>query len=113
MEYITESQFLLSILVLAVGWLLKLGSTKLIKQKAIKKDIDKRYLINSSRNAINLILVILLFVIWSDDLQRFALSIAAFVVAIVLATKEVIQCLIGFIYLSIHWGPSIHLKWVQ
>ncbi|MFB1000124.1 MAG: mechanosensitive ion channel family protein, partial [Colwellia sp.] len=39
------------------------------------------------------------FNLWSDELQKFAFSIAAFIVAIVLATREFIQCFIGFLYL--------------
>jgi small-conductance mechanosensitive channel len=40
-----------------------------------------------------------LFSLWAEEMQTFAFSIAAFSVAIVLATREFIQCVIGFFYL--------------
>ena len=36
--------------------------------------------------------------VWSSEIQTLAISIAAFMVAIVLATREFIQCFMGFIY---------------
>ena len=53
---------------------------------------------NSIKNLINLFVVISLIIIWLYELQFVALSIAAFVVALVIATKEVIQCFIGTLY---------------
>jgi small-conductance mechanosensitive channel len=44
--------------------------------------------------------VIAIFYVWNAELQKFALSIAVFVVAIVLATREYIQCFIGFLYVT-------------
>ncbi|WP_448211903.1 mechanosensitive ion channel family protein [Colwellia sp. MEBiC06753] len=100
MEFITSNKLIVSILLLLLIVPLKLLAVRVIKRKYAKKGEDKRYLINNLRNLINVITVIMLFVIWSTELQRFAFSIAAFIVAIVLATKEIIQCIIGFIYLS-------------
>jgi len=39
-----------------------------------------------------------LMMVWSSEIQTLAISIAAFMVAIVLATREFIQCFMGFIY---------------
>jgi small-conductance mechanosensitive channel len=50
-------------------------------------------------NIVNFGLLILIFYIWSDEIQKFAFSIAAFTVAIVLATREFILCFIGFVYI--------------
>lgn len=50
-------------------------------------------------NIFTLLIIVFIFNIWSDEIQKFAFSIAAFIVAIVLATREFIQCLIGFIYI--------------
>lgn len=79
---------------------LKVAVANHLKKRALKKDIDNRYLINNTKNVINLSLIVVVIAIWTPEIQSFALSVAAFIVAIVLATKEIIQCFIGFIYLS-------------
>ncbi|TRY33026.1 mechanosensitive ion channel family protein [Aliiglaciecola sp. M165] len=71
----------------------------LIRSRAKKKRQDKRYLVSNVKNLLNFILIVLLLSIWINEIQNFALSIAAFAVAIVLATREFIQCIIGFFYL--------------
>lgn len=86
--------------------------TRLIKAKSSKQGSDRRYLINNTKNVINVLLIISLFALWGDELQQFALSIAAFIVAIVLATKEIIQCVVGFIYIS-STNPFRVGDWIQ
>ena len=70
-----------------------------MRSHAKSKGSDKLDLVNSIKNFINFILIVVLFGLWAGELQNFALSIAAFSVAIVLATREFIQCVIGFFYL--------------
>ncbi|MFC1236574.1 mechanosensitive ion channel family protein [Vibrio sp. F74] len=52
--------------------------------------------ISVARNLSNLGLVIGVAVVWLSELQNFAISVAAFTVAIVIATKELLQCFLGF-----------------
>ena len=52
--------------------------------------------ISVARNLSNLGLVIGIAVVWLSELQNFAISVAAFTVAIVIATKELLQCFLGF-----------------
>jgi len=105
-------QLTISFALILFGWLLKRLSVRCIKNRAIKNGLDRRYLVNNVRNFINLIILACLLALWSSELQRFALSIAAFIVAIVLATKEFIQCLIGFLYLTSS-APFRVGDWVQ
>lgn len=112
MEFSVNSKLIFTILLIVCMVVLKIATSGFLKKKYKKKGIDKRYLVNNVRNAFNLILLISLMVLWSNELQRFALSIAAFVVAIVLATKEIIQCFIGFIYLSTS-APFRIGDWIQ
>jgi small-conductance mechanosensitive channel len=68
--------------------------------KIIKKSTpDKRLQINIVNNIFTILMIVMVFNIWAEELQNFAFSIAAFIVAIVLATREFIQCFIGFFYL--------------
>lgn len=69
---------------------------RIINKKSI---LNKRLKINMVNNIFTILMIILLFNLWSEEIQKFAFSIAAFIVAIVLATREFIQCFIGFLYL--------------
>jgi len=100
MELITENKLIVSLLLFLCLISIKHVVCRFVKRRYKRKGLDKRYLVNNVRNIINLILFVLLIALWSSELQHFALSIAAFIVAIVLATKEIIQCIIGFVYIS-------------
>ncbi|GLX79793.1 mechanosensitive ion channel protein MscS [Thalassotalea insulae] len=90
------NKFFLSLLLITVFLLIKLLLVKAIKRKSKQ---DKRIKINMVNNLFTLLMIVIIFNIWSEEIQKFAISIAAFVVAIVLATREFIQCFIGFVYL--------------
>ena len=112
MDISSNIKLAITVFLIVVVIVLKVSTSNFLKKKYKRKGIDKRYLVNNIRNAMNLILVVFLMFIWSNELQRFALSIAAFIVAIVIATKEIIQCFIGFIYLSTS-SPFRIGDWVQ
>lgn len=100
MTEILSNRFFITIALIICAFFIKLFVSRRLRSYTAKTGKDKRYLINSSKNLINLLLATSVFILWIPEIQRFALSIAAFIVAIVLATKEIIQCFIGFIYLS-------------
>lgn len=112
MEFALNVKLAQSIGFIAIAIILKLTISRFLKNRYKQNGLDKRYLVNNIKNAINLMLLILLMFLWSNELQRFALSIAAFVVAIVIATKEIIQCFIGFVYLSTS-APFRIGDWIQ
>ncbi|MDV7103811.1 mechanosensitive ion channel family protein [Vibrio sp. TH_r3] len=83
--------------------------------------------ISVARNVSNLILVIGIAVVWLSELQNIAISVAAFTVAIVIATKELLQCFLGFfawmtnrpfrvgdwIQVNDHCGEVASVDWVK
>jgi len=112
MNIFLEHKLITSLLLIILSYPIKHYLSVWLKHRAQKTEEDYRYITNSIKNLANLILVILLFSLWGNELQKFALSIAAFVVAIVLATREYIQCLIGFLYVT-STRPFRVGDWVQ
>ncbi|MBA6287458.1 mechanosensitive ion channel family protein [Colwellia sp. MB3u-4] len=95
-EFLLQHKLLLTLLFIMAFYATKALIIKLIKRKSKK---SKRLKINMVNNIFTLLVIIFIFNIWSSEIQRFAFSIAAFIVAIVFATREFIQCFIGFIYI--------------
>ena len=112
MNILLEYKFLTSIVFVIFTLLLKHYLIIWIRFTAKKKQKEHRYLTNALKNIFNLAVLIILFYLWIPELQNFAISIAAFVVAIVLATREFIQCFIGFLYIT-STNPFRVGDWVQ
>lgn len=112
MNIFLEHKLITSLLLVVLSYPVKHYLAIWLKSRAKKKQLDHRYLINTLKNLLNLLVVVVIFALWSHELQRFALSIAAFVVAIVLATREYIQCFIGFLYVT-STRPFRIGDWVQ
>jgi small-conductance mechanosensitive channel len=104
-----NNKLVITTIFVSVFFIAKYLIVKLIK---IKSKQDKRTKINLVNNVFTILMIIAVFNIWSEEIQRFAFSIAAFIVAIVLATREFIQCFIGFLYL-ISSRPFRIGDWVQ
>ena len=98
-DLLVDHKLLSSFTFIVLAYFFKLLLVKAIRVRSKTKREDRRYLINLIKNLINLTVVVLFFIYWSAELQKFAFSVAAFVVAIVIATREFIQCIIGYIYI--------------
>lgn len=79
---------------LAARWLL----VRAVRGRAEILTDGQRYWTSMGRNLLNAAATIALFVIWSEELGEFALSIAAVAVALVVATKELLMCVGGAIW---------------
>lgn len=97
-NFVSEYKLAASIMLLIVLHFFKKGLLRLIKMRSSNKGEDRRNQINILEQLGNALIIILLMVVWSTEIQKLAISIAAFMVAIVLATREFIQCFMGFIY---------------
>ncbi|GAA5444519.1 hypothetical protein Misp06_02706 [Microbulbifer sp. NBRC 101763] len=97
LEHILDSKLFVTVCLVTTIMLLRGLLTLAIARSSWQK-ADKRRRINTVHNIGNLLLVVGLMVIWVSELRDFALSIAAFSVAIVLALREAVQCLVGGLY---------------
>lgn len=96
--YAAEYKLVSSLVVILLFILVKRGSLKVIESRSRRKGEDRRHLINILDQISNAVLIVFLMSLWSSEIQSLAISIAAFMVAIVFATREFIQCFTGFIY---------------
>tara|TARA_R100000900_G_scaffold127863_3_gene103202 strand:+ start:62979 stop:63953 length:975 start_codon:yes stop_codon:yes gene_type:complete len=74
--------------------LLRAATARFITRTVASHELRRRWLVNS-RNGLLLLLLLGLVMIWADELRALALSIVAIAVAFVVATKELILCVIG------------------
>lgn len=95
-EFVFNNKFIVTFLLVFLSFMVKQLILKIIERKSQQ---NKRLQINMVNNIFTILMIVILFNIWSEEIQKFAFSIAAFIVAIVLATREFIQCFIGFLYL--------------
>lgn len=97
-ESVIAHPILISFTVLSFTFFLKFSLKKYIKKRAKLNKKDSRNTINNIEHFISFAFISTLLLIWAAELQNFALSITAFAAAIVLATREFIQCFVGFLY---------------
>ncbi|RWU11525.1 mechanosensitive ion channel [Pseudidiomarina gelatinasegens] len=67
---------------------------KFIRKSVRSTDLRRRWFVHT-RNALLLLMVVGLMLIWAEELRTLALGIVAIAVAFVVATKELIMCLTG------------------
>ncbi|MDP3518362.1 MAG: mechanosensitive ion channel [Pseudohongiella sp.] len=67
---------------------------RFIRRSVAATELRRKWLVQS-RNGLLLLLMLGLILIWGEELRTLALSIVAIAVALVIATKELILCVIG------------------
>lgn len=96
--FASDNKIVTSAIIVILFLLLQRGVLKLIRLRSRRKGEDRRHTLNLLEQVSNGILFILLILVWGSEIQSLAISIAAFMVAIVIAMREFIQCFLGFIY---------------
>lgn len=97
------------IVVTLLGRFLFIG---MIRGKGLLLSDTRRRWISVIQNASILFLILGLVFIWSPQLSAFALSLTAFAVALVLATKEYILCIVGAVYRTTT-NPFVVGDWIE
>lgn len=111
-ETILELLIITGVLVVILV-VLRAITARYIRKHVASTELRRRWLVQS-RNALILLLMLGLVLIWADELRTLALSIVAIAVAFVVATKELILCLTGSILKtgsrSFNIGDRIQVK---
>lgn len=86
---------------------------RFIRRSVASTDLRRKWMVQS-RNGLLLLLLLGLIIIWGEELRTLALSIVAIAVAFVVATKELILCIMGTILKtmsrSFELGDRIQVK---
>src|SRR5690554_1712225 len=86
---------------------------RFIRRSVASTDLRRKWMVQS-RNGLLLLLLLGLIIIWGEELRTLALSIVAIAVAFVVATKELIMCVMGTILKtmsrSFEMGDRIQIK---
>ena len=88
-------ELLSSVIFIAFLWSLQVLLIRMVRGKKEVLSKDQRRWINLIKNGIIISTLLALVLIWAPQLQTFALSLTAFAVALVVATKEMILCITG------------------
>ena len=83
---------------IVLSYIIRRYTKRVIRQHPKFEHDKKRQRINAVDNLFNLLLVVGFVLIWASELQNIAISIAAFMVALVIATKEFLACIVGAFY---------------
>jgi len=78
---------------------LRFFSGRFIRRTVDSQELRRKWIVQT-RNALILLLLLGLILIWGDELRTLAFSVVAIAVALVIATKELILCVTGSILKS-------------
>lgn len=87
-----------AILIITIA-VLRFLSGRFIRRSVDSQELRRKWMVQS-RNALILLLLLGLILIWGEELRTLALSVVALAVALVIATKELILCVTGSILKS-------------
>lgn len=85
-----------SILLTIVVLLARQAASRMIRRRSDLVDSAQRRQLFYTRSGFNLFLFLTLLLLWFGQVQDLVLSLTAVIVAVVLATKELIMCVSGF-----------------
>jgi len=99
-EQLSGNQIIASLVFMAAMLAVRFVSNSWLNSRSKMEVEDRRRIKSNIKNGLFLVVLIALIFIWAPALRTFALSLTAFAVAIILATKELILCISGYILKS-------------
>lgn len=96
-DFLLANKLLFTILIIVLITLIKRLVVSLIRGDVPFLTDTQRKWMSRTKNGTFLLIIILLFVLWQTEISKFALSVTAIAIAIVVASKEIILCFTGSI----------------
>jgi small-conductance mechanosensitive channel len=93
-----DIKFVITITAIVVVLLLRWGLVATIRKQSDYFTDRQRWWISLVKNISTASILAMLFLVWAPEIEKFALSITAVAVAVVIATKELLLCLSGAIW---------------
>jgi len=127
MEISSEVKAVASIALIIIAFCVRWIAVRRFSNISSHDETLPRRWTNSAKNGINLLVALGLIIIWLSELRLIVLSLAAFAVAFVIATREFIQCFIGSLYqasarsfsvgdwikVGAHYGEVVSSDWLS
>lgn len=93
-DHTVASDALASLVLIVVVLLVRSAALRALSRSALDTEVQLRWRVQI-RNLTLVVIVLSVIVIWAQELRAVAISIAAVAAALVIATKELIMCVIG------------------
>ncbi len=100
LEHAVGNQLLATVFLVVAVIIARIVLQRLINKKFEDQAAQRRRMMANTRNGLLLILIFGMIFIWAPALRTFALSLTAFAVAFIIATKELILCISGSIVVA-------------
>lgn len=104
-------RLIMSAFVIVLLWGVRVLLCRAVRRKTEILSPDQRRWTHMIKNLIWVVIALVMVMIWAPQLRTAALSLAAFVVAIVIATKEVILCFTGA-FMRVSTAPYRMGDWI-
>ncbi len=101
-----------TVLLVAVLWTLRVVLIRAVSRRSEILSPDQRRWAQNIRSLVWVLMILGLIMIWAPQLQTAAVALTAFVVAIVIATKEVILCIMGG-FMRVSTAPFRMGDWIN
>lgn len=98
LQALPYGDLIISVIIVAIALAIRILISRQIRGDSETLSAEQRKWLSITHNVTLLVILGLLLVVWAFELSRAAISVAAFAVAMVIGTKELILCFIGGLY---------------
>lgn len=96
-DFLLEHKLLLTVLIIILISVIKRFIISSIRgDVAFLSDVQRKWM-SRTKNGTFILIMVVLFVLWQTEVSKFALSVTAIAIALVIASKEIILCFTGSI----------------